>query len=209
MNTEVQRGHLYVIAAPSGAGKTTLVHRLMAARDDLQFSISYTTRPQRSTEVDGKDYNFVTPEIFNTMIKANDFLEFANVFDNQYGTSRSQVEVLLNKGHNVILEIDWQGAQQVREHMPDCRSIFILPPSVGELKKRLTGRGTDSAEVIERRFRDAVDDMSHWTEFDYAVVNKDLEAATAELISIVAGEGEACRTTDEALQTSITAILAS
>ncbi len=181
----------------------------MAARDDLQFSISYTTRPQRSTEVDGKDYNFVTPEIFNTMIKANDFLEFANVFDNQYGTSRSQVEVLLNKGHNVILEIDWQGAQQVREHMPDCRSIFILPPSVGELKKRLTGRGTDSAEVIERRFRDAVDDMSHWTEFDYAVVNKDLEAATAELISIVVGEGEACRTTDEALQTSITAILAS
>lgn len=207
MNAETQRGHLYVIAAPSGAGKTTLVHRLMAARDDLRFSISFTTRPQRSNEVDGTDYNFVTPEVFDTMIKANDFLEHANVFDYQYGTSRTQVESLLNEGHSVILEIDWQGAQQVRNHMPDCRSIFILPPSVGELEKRLTGRGTDSPEVIERRFRDAVDDMSHWSEFDYAVINEDLDTATAELIGIVSDQSDANRTADEALQSQITEIL--
>ena len=209
MNTEVQRGHLYVIAAPSGAGKTTLVHRLMQACEDLRFSISYTTRPKRNTEVDGRDYHFVTPEAFDTMIRANDFLEHANVFDYQYGTSRSQVESMLIAGHNVILEIDWQGAEQVRSHMPDCRSVFILPPSVAELQKRLTGRGTDSPEVIARRFRDAVDDMSHWDDFDYAVINDDLTSATAELVAIVQGEGQLSRCSDTALQQKVTGILCS
>ena len=184
------RGQLFVIAAPSGAGKTTLVHRLMQADHNLQFSVSYTTRPQRHTEVDGKDYFFVSPEAFRAMVEAGDFLEYAEVFDYRYGTSKTQVESLLNEGHNVILEIDWQGAQQVRNHMPDCRSIFILPPSVEELKVRLTGRGTDTPEVIERRYRDAVSDMSHWNEFDYVVINDELEIALVELQAIVTGTGQ-------------------
>ena len=202
-------GKLFVIAAPSGAGKTTLVHRLMAANDSLKFSISYTTRQPRENEASGEDYNFVTKEAFRAMIDAGDFLEHAEVFDNYYGTSKSQVESMLNTGDNVILEIDWQGAQQVRSHMPDCRSVFILPPSVTELKKRLTGRGTDSAEVIERRYRDAVSDMSHWHEFDYAVINDDLDRATQELQAIVAGgpAGAASETDDPDLQAKIRAIL--
>ncbi len=184
-------GRLFVIAAPSGAGKTTLVRRLMRDSERLRFSVSYTTRPQRSNEVDGRDYNFVDQHAFRAMIAAGDFLEHAEVFDNFYGTSRSHVESMLNTGDNVILEIDWQGARQVRCHMPDCRSIFILPPSVAELQKRLTARGTDTAEVIARRFRDAVSDMSHWQEFDYAVINADLATAAAELAAIVRGDGAA------------------
>lgn len=204
-----QAGRLFVIAAPSGAGKTTLVHRLMAANEQLKFSVSYTTRPQRDIETDGKDYNFVNKAAFEAMITAGDFLEFANVFDNYYGTSKSQVVGMLNHGDNVILEIDWQGAQQVRSHMPDCRSIFILPPSVNELKKRLTGRGTDSEAVIERRFRDALGDMSHWHEFDFAVINDDLDTAAAELQTIVSGEEtrEANATSNPAMQARIREIL--
>jgi len=202
-----QRGHLFVIAAPSGAGKTTLVHKLMGTNTTLQFSISYTTRPKRHTETDREDYFFVSPEAFQTMIDAGDFLEHALVFDHRYGTSKSQVESLLNQGYNVILEIDWQGAQQVRNHMPDCRSIFLLPPSVAELKRRLTGRGTDSAEVIERRYQDALGDMSHWHEFDFAVINDDLDQAHTELEHIVRGEGAANATSDPALISRINAIL--
>jgi len=203
-------GRLFVIAAPSGAGKTTLVHRLMGANASLKFSISYTTRPRRETEADGEDYNFVTKDAFRAMIDGGDFLEHAEVFDHYYGTSKSQVEGMLNTGDNVILEIDWQGAQQVRSHMPDCRSIFILPPSVDELKNRLTGRGTDSPEVIERRYRDAVSDMSHWHEFDYAVINDDLEAAGEELAAIVSGaESSLENSTDNpAMQSRVRAILA-
>lgn len=178
-------GRLFVIAAPSGAGKTTLVHRLMETAANLKFSVSYTTRPKRSTEVHGRDYHFVDKPEFEAMIAGGDFLEYAEVFDHFYGTSRNQVEGMLNTGCNVILEIDWQGARQVRSHMPDCRSIFILPPSVEALQTRLRGRGTDSAAVIERRFRDAVSDLSHWHEFDYAVINDDLDQATAELRAIV------------------------
>lgn len=202
-------GRLFVIAAPSGAGKTTLVHRLMKADPALSFSISYTTRPRRETETNGKDYNFVDREAFQTMIEAGDFLEHAEVFDHYYGTSKSQVEGMLNTGRNVILEIDWQGAQQVRSHMPDCRSVFILPPSVAALKQRLTGRGTDSSAVIERRYRDAVSDISHWHEFDYAVINDDLNAATLELQAIVAGAGSSAvnRTDNVALQRRIRSIL--
>lgn len=207
MNTDQQRGQLFVIAAPSGAGKTTLVHKLMQSDDSLRFSISYTTRQQRHTETDGKDYFFVSDAAFQAMTDAGGFLEHALVFDNHYGTSKTQVESLLNAGHNVILEIDWQGAQQVRGHMPDCCSIFILPPSVAELKTRLTGRGTDSNEIIARRFRDALADMSHWTEFDFAVINDDVDEALAQLAGIVGGSGAANATTDPAMAARIDAIL--
>jgi guanylate kinase len=182
----------------------------MGNNDNLRFSVSYTTRPQRSTETDGEDYNFVDNDTFKAMIEAGDFLEHAKVFDNYYGTSRIHVESLLNQGYSVILEIDWQGAQQVRSHLPDCRSIFILPPSVAELKKRLTGRGTDSANIIDRRFRDAVEDLSHWHEFDYAVINDDLETALRELDAIVTGaaDSSANATSDARMQTRIREILA-
>jgi guanylate kinase len=181
-----ETGRLFVIAAPSGAGKTTLVHRLMQTHPELRFSVSFTTRPQRSTETEGRDYHFVDQTTFQAMVAAGDFLEYAEVFDHCYGTARSQVDSLLNNGANVILEIDWQGARQVRSHMPDCRSIFILPPSVAELKRRLTQRGTDTEAVIDRRYRDALDDLSHWQEFDYAVINDDLDAAAADLGAIIA-----------------------
>jgi len=205
--TNQQRGELFVIAAPSGAGKTTLVQRLLRADDNLRFSISFTTRLQRNTEENGKDYNFVSAEVFQAMVDAGDFLEHALVFDHCYGTSRTRVEGHLDEGFNVILEIDWQGAQQVRAHMPECRSIFILPPSVEELQRRLTGRGTDSTAVIQRRYRDALGDMSHWREFDYAVVNDDLDQATAELTDIIRGEDSGNATSNKALATRVTAIL--
>lgn len=205
--SEKKRGHLYVVAAPSGAGKTTLVHKLMATDDSLRFSVSYTTRPQRHTETDGKDYFFVSDAAFQAMVDAGDFLEHALVFDYRYGTSKTQVESMLNEGRNVILEIDWQGAQQVRGHMPDCRSVFILPPSVAALKERLTSRGTDSPEVIARRFKDAVDDMSHWREFDFAVINDDLTVALAELADIVKNGGDRNSTSDPKLAARIDAIL--
>ena len=204
-NTE--RGHLFVIAAPSGAGKTTLVHRLLRENRNLRFSVSYTTRPRRSTETNGVDYHFVLPEVFQTMVDAGDFLEHANVFDYQYGTSKTKVEALLNKGHNVMLEIDWHGAQQVRKHMPDCRSIFIMPPSVDELKRRLTSRGSDSPAVIERRFRDAIEDMSHWQEFDYTVINEDLEKAAAELSAIIRGKVSRNATSETITVKRVNAIL--
>ena len=180
---------LYVIAAPSGAGKTTLVHALVAAKPDLRFSISYTTRPQRSNEADGSDYFFVSEERFHELREQGEMLEWATVFDNLYASSRSQVEGHLADGHDVLLEIDWQGAQQVRESMPECVSIFILPPSRDELERRLRSRRTDSDEVIARRLRDALSDMSHWDEFDYVVINDNLDQALAEVQSIMAGEG--------------------
>jgi guanylate kinase len=184
----VPRGRLFVIAAPSGAGKTSLVRALVARRPALRFSISYTTRPQRPNEQDGRDYFFVDKQSFERMAADGEFLEYASVFDNYYGTSRAQVEQLLAAGENVLLEIDWQGAQQIRRSMPECRSIFILPPSRAALEQRLRGRGTDSDEVIARRLRDSIADMSHWDEFDDVVVNDDFEQASGELAAIVAGE---------------------
>jgi len=182
----------------------------MKLHPELRFSISFTTRPPRVTEVPGQDYHFVSLATFENMLAAGEFLEHASVFDHYYGTSRRQVADLLAAGHSVILEIDWQGARQVREHMPECRSVFILPPSIAELKRRLVNRGTDTAAVIERRFRDAVSDMSHWREFDYAVINNELAAATAELAAIAldAPGNEASRTIDAALQQRVAGILA-
>lgn len=183
-------GSLFVIAAPSGAGKTTLVKALVRRNPDLRFSISYTTRAKRKTEEHGRDYFFVTKDEFLLLEKQGELLESAVVFDNLYGTSRSQVEKHLANGDHVILEIDWQGARQVRASMPGCVSIFILPPSRAELENRLRGRRTDSDAVIARRLADALGDMSHWDEFGYVIVNDDLDAAVDELEAILGGEGE-------------------
>ncbi|HEX7116035.1 MAG TPA: guanylate kinase [Steroidobacter sp.] len=203
----VERGKLFVIAAPSGAGKTSLVRALMERLPELKFSISYTTREPRPNEVHGQDYFFVDKPTFERMIQAGEFLEHANVFDNYYGTSRSQVEQHLEAGHHVLLEIDWQGAQQVRRAMPECRSIFVLPPSRSALEQRLRGRGTDSEEVIARRLRDSIADMSHWNEFDYIVVNDDFERATNDLQAIVSGRGEALKRDRSEIQTLIPTLL--
>ena len=188
-----RRGRLYVIAAPSGAGKTSLVRAILERRPQLRFSISCTTRPRRPAEQEGRDYFFVDRAEFERRIAAGAFLEYAQVFDNYYGTLKAQVEGLLVDGHDVILEIDWQGARQVRASMPECASIFILPPSLAELERRLRGRATDSGEVIERRLRDARSDMSHWHEFDFVVVNEDFDRALDDLEAVITGQGERLR----------------
>lgn len=190
MTSASPRGKLFVVAAPSGAGKTSLVLALMERLPSLRFSISYTTRPPRTNEVNGHHYFFVDKQRFEQMVARGEFLEHARVFDNYYGTSRSQVEQVLQAGDNMLLEIDWQGAQQIRRAMPECRSIFVLPPSREALAQRLRGRGTDSDEVIARRLRDSIADMSHWNEFDYVVINDDFETATGELQDVVLGRGE-------------------
>jgi len=187
------RGKLFVIAAPSGAGKTSLVRALMQRMPRLRFSISYTTRKKRETEVNERDYFFVDKPTFQRMIDAGEFLEHAQVFDNYYGTSKAQVQQLLDAGENVLLEIDWQGAQQIRKTAPQVESIFILPPSRAELERRLRDRKTDSEEVIARRLRDSIVDMSHWDEFDYVVVNQDFDRAVSDLEAIVNGSGSSLR----------------
>lgn len=196
-----------MFAAPSGAGKTTLVHAVVTKRPELRFSISYTTRKPRKNEADGVDYLFVTEKEFMRLRDEGEMLEYAKVFDNYYATSRSQVERHLADNRNVILEIDWQGAQQVRESMPECVTIFILPPSVEELERRLRDRRTDSAEVIERRLRDALSDMSHWTEFDHVIVNDDLNQAIADLEDVLDGDGEASATSNVALRRAVARII--
>ena len=198
---------LFVLTAPSGAGKTTLVHALTAGHPDLRFSISYTTRPQRRKEVHGVDYLFVSEREFMVLEAAGKLLESAEVFDNRYGTSREQVERYLADGHPVILEIDWQGARQVRESMPTAHSVFILPPSRGELEHRLRQRGTDSEAAIDRRLADALADMSHWDEFDYVIVNDDLRTAVADLEAVLAGTGTAHASGNPALRERIADIV--
>lgn len=200
------RGRLIVVTAPSGAGKTTLVRELLAHRPDIEFSISYTTRPRRASEIDGKDYVFVDGERFAAMVRRDAFLEHANVFDHWYGTSRRHVETKLAAGTTVLLEIDWQGARQVRERLPEAVTIFILPPSLEELERRLRGRGSDSEETIRRRLRDARDDISHWTEFDYVVINDDVEAAGAALAEIAAGRGEQHRSGSDRVRAAAAAV---
>ena len=204
-----ESANLFVIAAPSGAGKTTLVKELMVLRPDLRFSISYTTRERRATEEHGRDYYFVSEAEFLRLDTEGELLESAQVFDNQYGTGRSQVLAHLERGHSVILEIDWQGARQVKSSMPDAVSVFVLPPSAGELERRLRDRKTDSDEVIARRLRDALGDMAHWTEFSFAIINDDLEQAVRELEAIVDGASEKNRVGNEALQAAVRQILAS
>jgi guanylate kinase len=188
-----RRGKLFVIAAPSGAGKTSLVKALLERMPELHVSVSNTTRQKRPTEEHGREYYFVSVPEFQALVERGEFLEHARVFDNYYGTGRRPVEAQLEQGHNVVLEIDWQGAQQVRKAMPECETIFILPPSRRALEERLRNRATDSNEVIERRLRDAVGDMSHSREFNYVVVNDDFEHAVGDLIRIVKGDGEGLR----------------
>jgi guanylate kinase len=196
----VQRGRLFVVAAPSGAGKTSLVKALLERKPELRLSVSHTTRKMRPTEQAGREYHFVSIPEFKELIARDQFLEHAQVFDNFYGTGKGPVEEQLAAGRNVILEIDWQGARQVRKSMPSASTIFILPPSRAALEQRLRNRGTDSDEVIVRRLRDAVGDMSHWNEFDYVVVNEDFDRAANDLVSIVSGNGEALRSGRPALQ---------
>lgn len=208
MNSPTQnRARLFVIAAPSGAGKTTLVNALVKRNPELRFSVSYTTRKPRKTESHGRDYLFVDEAEFRRLCNAGEMLESAIVFDNRYGTSRSQVEQLLSQGHHVILEIDWQGARQVRESMPESTDIFILPPSAAELERRLRGRRTDSEEVINRRLRDALGDMSHWQEFDFVIINDDLETAIDELEAILEEGRETNRTSNPLLRDKVSAIV--
>ncbi len=178
-------GTPYIVAAPSGAGKTSLVKRLVETTPDVVASISHTTRPPRPGEQDGVHYHFVPPAAFEAMIAQGAFLEHAQVFGHRYGTSRAAVSSSLRAGLDVILEIDWQGARQVRERMPDSLSIFILPPSRDALRQRLAGRGQDSAEVIERRMAAALDELSHYAEFDYLVINDRFETALTELRAIL------------------------
>jgi guanylate kinase len=178
-------GTLFIIAAPSGAGKTSLVKQLILDTPQLIVSISHTTRAMRPGEQDGVDYFFVSVDTFQDMVKHNAFLEHAQVFDNYYGTAQASVEAALAKGQDVILEIDWQGAQQVRERVPNSKSIFILPPSIEVLQQRLLNRGQDNRAIIERRMRDAVNEMQHYPEFDYLIVNDDFISALDELKCII------------------------
>ncbi len=201
-------GKLIVISAPSGAGKTTLVKRVVAARPDLKFSVSYTTREARPGEQDGVDYFFLNRDEFERMRDSGALLEHAEVFGNFYGTGKQQVSDLCAAGKDVLLEIDWQGARQVMANDPTCTSIFILPPSIAELEQRLRGRATDSDEVIRRRLGEAVDDISHWNEFDHAVINDDLDQAAAELLNILTGESAMTRTDQPKVRERVLQLLA-
>jgi guanylate kinase len=184
-----ERGRLYVVSAPSGAGKTSLLKALIAREPGIQFSVSYTTRKPRPNEVAGRDYHFVSAARFHEMAANNEFLEHAQVFDNCYGTGVRAVQEALANGELLLLEIDWQGARQVRARVPEACSIFILPPSRQALEQRLQGRSTDSDAVIRRRLQDAADDIGHWTEFNYVVINDRFEQALEDLRAIVAGRG--------------------
>lgn len=182
-------GRLYVVAAPSGAGKTSLVKALMEREPRIRFSVSYTTRRPRPNEIPGRDYHFVSRDRFQEMIANHEFLEHAQVFDHCYGTGVHTVQEALSNGEQLLLEIDWQGARQVRSRIPQAVSIFILPPSRAALEQRLKARSTDSEAVIERRLRDAAEDLGHWREFDYVVINDQFEQAIEDLQAIVENRG--------------------
>jgi guanylate kinase len=179
------RGSLYVVVAPSGAGKTSLVAGLLQQEGNVKLSISYTTRAPRVGEANGREYHFTDRPTFEKMIAADDFLEYADVYGNYYGTSKRWIESELEGDHDVLLEIDWQGARQVKKLFPNMAGIFILPPSLPELRKRLQQRGKDSPEAIDRRMASARDEISHVLEFEYIIVNERFEAALADLVSIV------------------------
>jgi guanylate kinase len=181
-------GTLYILSAPSGAGKTSLLKALRQKDNGLHVSVSHTTRPMRPGEEDGVDYHFIDQASFLAKVKQGDFLEHAEVFGNYYGTDETSVRSQLKAGEDTVLEIDWQGAQQVRKRFPDAVSIFILPPSPEALHERLSNRGQDSEEVIQGRMRKAVDEMSHYVEFDYLVFNDDFEQALSELLAIMTAQ---------------------
>jgi len=207
MSSNKQNGKLFVFAAPSGAGKTTLVHALVRKHPELRFSISYTTREPRINEANAVDYFFISEDEFMRLRDTGEMLEYAQVFDNHYATSRSQVEKHLRDDRNVVLEIDWQGARQVRETMPGCITIFILPPSLAELERRLRDRRTDRPDVIGRRLRDARSDMAHWDEFDHVIINDDLDGAVIALENVLNGKGDATSTDNPRLRETVAHIV--
>jgi guanylate kinase len=182
-------GNLFILSAPSGAGKTSLVAALLKNNKKIALSISYTTRAPRPGEVEGKDYHFISREKFLQMAKQGDFLESAEVYGNLYGTSQSWIEKELAGGCDILLEIDWQGAEQVRRLMPHAVSIFILPPSLEALEKRLHGRGQDSADVIAHRLKSAQEDISHVAEFDYVIINDKMDEALRQLEAVIIAVG--------------------
>jgi len=200
-------GSLIVLSAPSGAGKTTLVRALMARDPALRFSVSYTTRPQRPGEQHGRDYFFINRREFKKMQAEEAFLEHACVFGNWYGTSQDHIRDMIDAGHKVLLEIDWQGARQVRANMPGCCSIFVLPPSIAALEMRLRDRCTDPEEVIAHRLGKAREDISHWNEFDYVVINDLLSDAIDAIESIIGGENRENLTTAGPMRARVASLL--
>jgi len=182
------KGILYTVSAPSGAGKTSLVNALIESSPEVCVSVSHTTRPMRPGEQDGVNYHFVDAQRFEAMLAEGAFLEHAQVFNNRYGTSRHWVEETLQQGMDVILEIDWQGARQVREQLPDTVSLFILPPSLAALRQRLTGRGQDKTEVIEARMNEAINEISHYRDADYLIVNDDFTTALAQFQALITSQ---------------------
>jgi len=179
------KGILFVVSAPSGAGKTSLVRELRAQVDGFSVSVSHTTRARRPAEIEGLDYFFISRETFEAMAADGAFLEYAKVFDNYYGTARKTVEAVLSTGNDAVLEIDWQGAKQIKNLIPDCQTLFILPPSREALSHRLHGRGQDNEETIARRMYDAIAEMSHYADYDYLIVNDDFDKAVADMRNIV------------------------
>jgi guanylate kinase len=178
-------GSLFIVCAPSGAGKTSLVNALLDREPDIELSVSYTTRAPREGEIDGRDYHFVARERFLGMAGSGDFLESAEVHGNLYGTSQAWIAARMQEGRDIVLEIDWQGAQQVRRLLPEAVGVFILPPSLDVLHRRLTARGKDSSEVIERRLANAREEIGHVGEFDYVIINQSFDVAVVDLVSIV------------------------
>lgn len=187
-NSKIKLGKLFIVAAPSGGGKTSLVNQLIATFPQIELSISHTTRPARPKEKHGKDYFFISQSEFLNMIDEHAFLEHAQVFENHYGTSKQQIEERLSQGIDVILDIDWQGAQQIRQIYPQAISIFLLPPSLETLRERLQNRQQDNLEVIEKRMKQAQEELSHYNEFDYLIVNKEFDTALEQLKAIVIAE---------------------
>jgi guanylate kinase len=183
--TVTTRGNLFILSSASGAGKSSLIKALLGKYSDIKMSVSHTTRAPRPGENDGEHYHFVTVEKFEKLVEQGDFFEWAKVFDNYYGTSKAAVEEQLNSGIDVFLDIDWQGAQQVRKLVPDVKTVFILPPSLQELENRLNGRGQDSKEVIASRMAQSKSESSHYNEFDYVLINDDFDTTLAQLEHIV------------------------
>ena len=186
------KGQLFIVSAPSGAGKTSLVKALLDKIEGIEVSISHTTRKSREGEIPGQDYHFVSQQVFQQMIEQGDFFEHAQVFDNFYGTSKKLIEQKLAAGIDIILEIDWQGAQQIRSLIDECCGVFVLPPSKEVLEQRLRGRGQDSDETIARRMQTAVDEMSHYQEYNYLIVNDDFATALEEFRTIVVTQRYKC-----------------